>query len=46
MRRIPKELYPFEEHFLDLDGLNYHYLDEGDGEPVVAVHGNPTWSFY
>jgi cis-3-alkyl-4-acyloxetan-2-one decarboxylase len=33
----------------DLDlggGLNYHYLDEGDGEPVVMVHGNPTWSFY
>jgi haloalkane dehalogenase len=23
-----------------------HYLDEGQGEPVVAVHGNPTWSFY
>src|SRR5437763_1827424 len=23
-----------------------HYLDEGAGEPVVMVHGNPTWSFY
>lgn len=23
-----------------------HYLDEGDGPPVVMVHGNPTWSFY
>ena len=22
------------------------YLDEGTGEPVVMVHGNPTWSFY
>src|SRR5690349_12224434 len=32
---------------LDLGGgLNYHYLDEGEGEPVVMVHGNPTWSFY
>jgi haloalkane dehalogenase len=33
----------------DLDlggGLKYHYLDEGEGEPVVMVHGNPTWSFY
>jgi len=46
MRAIPRELYPFEDHFLDLDGLNYHYLDEGSGDPVVAVHGNPTWSFY
>ena len=23
-----------------------HYIDEGSGEPVVFVHGNPTWSFY
>jgi haloalkane dehalogenase len=46
MREIPRELYPFEDHFLDLDGLNYHYLDEGSGDVVVAVHGNPTWSFY
>ncbi|MEM7168255.1 MAG: alpha/beta fold hydrolase [Planctomycetota bacterium] len=24
----------------------YHYVDEGRGDPVVMVHGNPTWSFY
>ena len=30
---------------LDLGGLRYHYLDEGEGEPVVMLHGNPTWSF-
>ncbi len=30
----------------DRDGLRLHYLDEGAGEPVVMVHGNPTWSFY
>jgi haloalkane dehalogenase len=46
MRDVPSELYPFEKRFLDLDGLSYHYLDEGEGEVVVAVHGNPTWSFY
>jgi haloalkane dehalogenase len=46
VRPIPHELYPFESHFLDLGGLKYHYLDEGEGEPIVAVHGNPTWSFY
>ncbi len=39
-------LYPFEGKILHLDGLRYHYLDEGDGPPVVMVHGNPTWSFY
>ena len=39
--------YPFADHFLDLDGLRYHYLDEGprDGEVLLCVHGNPTWSF-
>ena len=41
-----KHIYPFTSHFLDLGGLQYHYLDEGQGEPVVMVHGNPTWSFY
>jgi len=32
--------------FLDLNGLRFHYVDEGHGDPVVMVHGNPTWSFY
>lgn len=41
-----KALYPFTGKFLDRDGLRYHYLDEGSGEPVVMLHGNPTWSFY
>lgn len=39
-------LYPFEAHYLNLNGLRYHYLDEGAGDPVVMVHGNPTWSYY
>ncbi len=38
--------YPFESHFHLLGRLNYHYIDEGEGEPVVMVHGNPTWSFF
>ncbi len=46
MRAVPEHLYPFEHHHLMLGGLRYHYLDEGEGEPVVMVHGNPTWSFY
>ena len=39
-------LYPFVSHFMTLNGLRYHYLDEGRGEPLVMVHGNPTWSFF
>lgn len=40
--------YPFESHWLNLDGVRYHYLDEGppDAPALVMLHGNPTWSFY
>jgi haloalkane dehalogenase len=43
-----KSLYPFQSHWLNLDGHRYHYLDEGqpDAPPVLMLHGNPTWSFY
>jgi haloalkane dehalogenase len=37
--------YPFAPHWLDLDGLRMHYLDEGAGDPVLLLHGEPTWSF-
>ena len=46
MRPIAHHLYPFEGRFHNLDGVRLHYLDEGEGAPLVAVHGNPTWSFY
>jgi haloalkane dehalogenase len=39
-------LYPFSSRFMEINGLSYHYLDEGRGDPIVMVHGNPTWSFY
>jgi len=39
-------LYPFSSNYLDIKGLKYHYIDEGSGDPVVMIHGNPTWSFY
>ncbi len=37
--------YPFESHFLTVPAGNLHYIDEGQGDPVVMVHGNPGWSF-
>jgi pimeloyl-ACP methyl ester carboxylesterase len=27
-------------------GHRMHYVDEGQGDPIVMVHGNPSWSFY
>lgn len=37
--------YPFPDRFLHLDGNRYHYVDLGSGDPLLFVHGNPTWSF-
>lgn len=39
-----RHLYPFESRWFDRNGLRMHYLDEGRGDPVVLVHGNPSWS--
>lgn len=44
-RRGFEDEYPFASHTLDFDGLRYHYIDEGQGEVLLCVHGNPTWSF-
>lgn len=41
-----RHLYPFRSRFLNIRGLRCHYLDEGQGDPLVMLHGNPTWSFY
>ncbi len=43
---VSKEIYPYEGKYLDLTDIKYHYLDEGEGESVVMIHGNPSWSIY
>ncbi len=49
--RAPDELFaelpefPFEPSYRELDGLRLAHIDEGQGEPVVFLHGEPTWSF-
>jgi len=41
-----RDLYPFESRFIELGPHRMHYLDEGQGETLLMLHGNPTWSFY
>ncbi len=42
-----KSEYPFETKYLSIGKFKYAYIDQGKGaSPVLAVHGNPTWSFY
>ena len=49
--RTPDELldglpdFAFSARYRQLDGLRLAHLDEGDGEPVIFCHGEPTWSF-
>lgn len=40
--------YPFTNHYHSIQGLDLHYLDEGEqhANVVVMLHGNPSWSFY
>ncbi len=41
-----RDIYPFKSRFIKIGSYNYHYLDEGFGETLLMLHGNPTWSFY
>jgi len=49
--RAPDELlqglpnFPFESHYREVEGLRLAHLDEGEGAPVLFMHGEPTWSF-
>ena len=43
---VSDDLYPFESKFFATSsGHQMHFVDEGEGEPLVFVHGNPAWSF-
>ena len=37
--------FPFESHYATIDGIKLHYVDEGEGPPILMFHGQPTWSY-
>jgi len=37
--------FPFESKYIDIKGSKIHYIDEGEGDPIVFLHGNPTSSY-
>ena len=37
--------YGFQPHYTDVSGLRMHYVDEGDGAPIVCFHGEPSWAY-
>lgn len=42
---LDKNLYPFKSNFYKSKYGNLHYIDEGEGDILLFVHGTPTWSF-
>jgi len=42
---LDRSEYPFEPRFVGLPPGKMHYVDEGSGDPILFVHGTPTWSF-
>ncbi len=41
-----RALFPHGSRYANVGGHSIHYLDAGQGAPVVMLHGNPTWSYY
>ncbi|PLX32995.1 MAG: haloalkane dehalogenase [Ignavibacteria bacterium] len=37
--------FPFSSKYVEVDGQRMHYIDEGEGDPVLFLHGNPTSSY-
>lgn len=37
--------FPFQSHFINVHGSNMHYVDEGEGKPILFLHGNPSSSY-
>jgi pimeloyl-ACP methyl ester carboxylesterase len=43
---IPRAMFDADHRFVDLQsGARIHYVDEGKGETLLFLHGNPSWSF-
>ena len=38
-------LFPFESRWFESSVGRIHYIDEGEGRPILLMHGNPDWSF-
>ena len=37
--------FPFESRYLEVLGARMHYIEEGEGDPILFLHGNPTSSY-
>lgn len=40
-----REQWPYAPKYARVNGFRMHYIDEGQGDPILLLHGNPTWGF-
>ena len=45
MDEMERYQYPYESRYVKVEDVRIHYVEEGRGEPVLFVHGQPTWSY-
>src|SRR5258705_12192099 len=43
--KSPPASFSFESKFTKVRGFNIHYVEQGQGEPILFLHGNPTSSY-
>lgn len=44
-KKFISDEYLFRSNFIKIQNHDFHYLDEGSGEPVLMIHGGLSWSF-
>ncbi len=45
MKKTISAEFPFESKYLEVKGSKIHYIEEGEGDPILFLHGNPTSSY-
>ncbi len=44
-KKVISSEFPFESKYIDINGSKIHYIDEGNGDPILFLHGNPTSNY-
>ncbi|MBL8205351.1 MAG: haloalkane dehalogenase [Blastocatellia bacterium] len=37
--------FPYQPHYIEVNRLRMHYVREGAGDPILCLHGEPTWAY-
>ena len=45
MRASKPDDFPYPSHCIDVLGSKMHYVEHGEGDPILFLHGQPTWSY-